>query len=198
LKKVMKFRTLIFFLGILLPGSFGLLLLQAQNAGQAELPSAPSASQAAKQPQKPTPAAEQPVSTPQQRTQQSQPPADPTPASVPPAEQPGSNAGQNQPPKTGTSNSPLGPGPSEDDSLATIRSIVNEVNVVFTVTDRHNHYVRDLKKENFKVVDDNKPQRKSAAFTPRPIFLWKWACWWMPATRCVTVSSSSSRRRLSS
>jgi|HubBroStandDraft_6_1064221.scaffolds.fasta_scaffold07890_3 Ca-activated chloride channel family protein len=157
----MKFRTLTFFLGILLPGSFGLLLLQAQNADQAELPSAPSASQAAKQPQKPAPAAEQqPASTSQQTTQQSQPPVDP----APPAEQPGGNAGQNQAPKTGTANSPLGPGPSEDDSLATIRSIVNEVNVVFTVTDRHGHYVRDLKKENFRVVDDNKPAMEIRSF----------------------------------
>jgi len=162
----MKFRTLTFFLGVLLPASFGLLLLHAQNADQAELPSAPSASQAAKQPQTPAPATEQqPASTPQQTPQQSQPPVDPTPpASVPPAEQPGGNAGQNQPPKTGTSNSPLGPGPSEDDSLATIRSIVNEVNVVFTVTDRHGHYVRDLKKENFRVVDDNKPATEIRSF----------------------------------
>src|SRR5580704_13992118 len=157
----MKFRTLTFFLGILLPGSFGLLLLQAQNADQAELPSAPSASQAAKQPQKPAPAAEQqPASTSQQTTQQSQPPVDP----APPAEQPGGNAGQNQAPKTGTANSPLGPGPSEDDSLATIRHTVNEVNVVFTVTDRHGHYVRDLKKENFKVVDDSKPATEIRSF----------------------------------
>ena len=162
----MKFRTLTFFLGILLSVSFGLLLLQAQNADQTELPSAPSASQAAKQPQTPAPAAEQqPASTPQQTTQQSQPPADPTPpASVPPAERPGGNAGQNQAPKPGTSNSPLGPGPSEDDSLATIRSTVNEVNVVFTVTDRHGHYVRDLKKENFRVVDDNKPATEIRSF----------------------------------
>src|SRR6266567_7981222 len=34
---------------------------------------------------------------------------------------------------------------------------VNEVNVVFTVTDKHNHYVKDLAKTDFKVVDDEKP-----------------------------------------
>jgi VWFA-related protein len=152
LKKLMKFRTLIFLLGVLLSSSFGLLLLQAQNADQAELPSAPSASQASKQPQ--------PASTAQQTPQQDQPPADP----APPAEQPVGNAGQNQAPKPEPSNSPLGPGPSEDDSLATIRSTVNEVNVVFTVTDRHGHYVRDLKKENFRVVDDNKPATEIRSF----------------------------------
>ena len=34
---------------------------------------------------------------------------------------------------------------------------VNEVNVVFTVTDRHNRYVQDLVKGDFKVIDDAKP-----------------------------------------
>jgi len=33
---------------------------------------------------------------------------------------------------------------------------VNEVNVVFTVTDKHNRYVKDLKRDDFKVIDDEK------------------------------------------
>ena len=41
--------------------------------------------------------------------------------------------------------------------LPTIPVRVNEVNVVFTVTDKHNRYVKDLTKEDFKVVDDQKP-----------------------------------------
>ena len=45
---------------------------------------------------------------------------------------------------------------SNDDSAETIKKTVNEVNVVFTVTDKHGHYVRDLKKDDFKVLDDNK------------------------------------------
>ena len=44
-----------------------------------------------------------------------------------------------------------------DDSLATITSTVNEVRVVFTVTDRHGHYIKDLKSTDFKVIDDQKP-----------------------------------------
>ena len=39
----------------------------------------------------------------------------------------------------------------------TIRTIVNEVSVVFTVTDKHNHYVKDLARTDFKVLDDNYP-----------------------------------------
>ena len=34
---------------------------------------------------------------------------------------------------------------------------VNEVNVVFTVTDKHNHYVKDLKAADFRILDNNKP-----------------------------------------
>jgi Ca-activated chloride channel family protein len=165
----MKLGTVIF-LGILFLGGVGMLTLNAQDAGQAELPSAPSASQAQSQSPKPAPAAEpqpeaQPAAMPQETAQQNQAPADPTrPAAVPPAE-PAGDAGKNQPSKGGaTSDSPLGPGPADDDSLTTIRSTVNEVNVVFTVTDKHGHYVKDLKKDNFKVVDDNKPATEIRSF----------------------------------
>jgi Ca-activated chloride channel family protein len=44
-----------------------------------------------------------------------------------------------------------------DDSISTIKSTVNEVRVVFTVTDRHGHYIKDLKREEFRVIDDRKP-----------------------------------------
>src|SRR6202521_3420944 len=162
----MKFRIIILFLGslgLLMPGA------QAQDAGQAELPSAPSASPQQSRPQKAvSPAEQQPAPVPQASVQQTQVPGDPTkPAAVPPAEQNANDARQNQPPKAGTastSSSPLGPGPSDDDSLATIRHTVNEVNVVFTVTDRHGHYVRDLKKENFKVVGNSKPATEIRSF----------------------------------
>jgi hypothetical protein len=159
----MKVRTAILFLGVLFLGSFGLLVLEAQDAGQAELPSAPSASQPS-QSQKTAPAVQQTAPPPQQTAQQSQAPADPTkPVAVPPA----GDVGQNQAPKAGTpstSSLPAAGSPSDDDSLTTIRHTVNEVNVVFTVTDKHGRYVRDLKKEDFKVVDDNKPASDIRSF----------------------------------
>jgi VWFA-related protein len=62
------------------------------------------------------------------------------------------------------SSSPAGASTAEDQSVATIRHTVNEVNVVFTVTDKHGHYVRDLKKENFRVVDDSKPAAEIRSF----------------------------------
>ena len=140
----MKLRTGVLFLFI---GSFSLL---AQDA--TELPSAPSTSQQQSQAQKATPAPVQPSAAP---TQEAQPPAS--------SKSDETQAAQNQPSQTGTS-APPASGPSEDDSLATIRHTVNEVNVVFTVTDKHGHYVRDLKKDNFKVVDDNKPPAEIRSF----------------------------------
>jgi VWFA-related protein len=163
----MKLRTVISFLGILFLGGFGVFMVsaRAQDAGPAELPSAPSASQSQSQPRKAAPPAEQPPTPipPKASVQQADVPA----TAATPAKQPASEAAQNQPPKAETaspSTSPLGPGPSDDDSLTTIKHTVNEVNVVFTVTDKHGRYVRDLKKENFKVMDDSKPAAEIRSF----------------------------------
>ena len=56
--------------------------------------------------------------------------------------------------------------PSADDvpSGGTIRSIVEEVNVVFTVTDKHGKFVKDLKQQEFKILDDNRPPREIKSF----------------------------------
>jgi VWFA-related protein len=51
-----------------------------------------------------------------------------------------------------------------EEPAATIRTFVNEVNVVFTVTDKHGHYVRDLKKSDFSVLDDNRPANEIRSF----------------------------------
>jgi len=53
----------------------------------------------------------------------------------------------------------------EDDTVTTIRKTVNEVNVVFTVTDKHGRYVKDMRKDEFRVVDDNKPAEEIKSFT---------------------------------
>jgi VWFA-related protein len=52
----------------------------------------------------------------------------------------------------------------EDDSITTFKIPVNEVNVVFTVTDKHGRYVKDLQKDEFRVVDDNKPAQEIRSF----------------------------------
>lgn len=43
-----------------------------------------------------------------------------------------------------------------DDTLTVIRKRVDEVNVVFTVTDKREHFVKDLTQNDFRVFDDNK------------------------------------------
>jgi VWFA-related protein len=45
-----------------------------------------------------------------------------------------------------------------------IRIGINEVNVVFTVTDKHGKRVTDLKENDFRIVDDNKPPAEIRSF----------------------------------
>jgi VWFA-related protein len=56
--------------------------------------------------------------------------------------------------------------PSTDDVPAggTIHTIVEEVNVVFTVTDKHGKFVKDLKQREFKILDDNRAPREVKSF----------------------------------
>ncbi|MFY9676930.1 MAG: VWA domain-containing protein, partial [Terriglobales bacterium] len=44
-----------------------------------------------------------------------------------------------------------------EEPVSTFRTTTNEVRVVFTVTDKHGHYIKDLKQADFKVIDDKKP-----------------------------------------
>jgi len=78
-------------------------------------------------------------------------PTSSAPASTAPAATPPTPAGQapaqpENPPKS-----------DSDESVATIIHVVNEVRVVFTVTDRHGRYIKDLKSTDFRVIDDQKP-----------------------------------------
>ncbi len=86
------------------------------------------------------------------------------PAASAPAAPPASTSAQAAAPGTPTpSTSPQAPPPPEpgksepDESVTTIPVTVNEVRVVFTVTDRHGHYIKDLKKNDFKVIDNRAP-----------------------------------------
>ncbi len=53
--------------------------------------------------------------------------------------------------------------PENDKPFEVIR-VVNEVRVIFTVTDKHGHYIKDLKKDDFRVVDDKKPADQIRSF----------------------------------
>jgi len=140
----MKFRNL-------LPLTCALLLclpLGAQNAEQDNLPSAPSA--AKPKPQAPPAPTKQAEPAPQQSApaaQSEKPDADPVASADTKSAKPAEPAP-----------------PQDDDTVSTIRTRVNEVNVVFTVTDKHGHYVKDLKKDDFKIIDDNRPAEQIRSF----------------------------------
>src|SRR4051794_20429618 len=46
--------------------------------------------------------------------------------------------------------------PNDEDPVATIKTQVREVNVIFTVTDKHGRFKKDLKQEDLHILDDGK------------------------------------------
>jgi hypothetical protein len=56
---------------------------------------------------------------------------------------------------------------SADDTLPvqTFHSRSDEVNVIFTVTDKHNKFIKDLKQNQFKILDNNRPPRQILDFS---------------------------------
>jgi Ca-activated chloride channel family protein len=92
--------------------------------------------------------AQQPAAAPA-TTPQAAPPASPQ-AQAPAAQSP----------------APSSPGQSSDTSSAgpTIRLGVNEVNLIFTVTDKHGHYIPNLKQSDFALLDDQKAPEKVTSF----------------------------------
>ena len=131
----------VFYIVLLLGAAALALPAWAQN----ELPSAPSAVQ---QPPPPPPPQPEPAK------------AAPPPASQPPA-QPAAASKQATSPAASAS-----PAPEEDQGppLATIVKRVDEVNVVFTVTDKHKRFVKNLSQADFRVLDDGKPPQALVHF----------------------------------
>jgi len=59
---------------------------------------------------------------------------------------------------------PPGATDDQDDKITTIVKQVDEVSVIFTVTDKRGKFVNDLKKDDFQVVDDSKPAQSIRSF----------------------------------
>src|SRR5215471_5815431 len=84
------------------------------------------------------------------------------------------SAGQSQPPAASGAQQPpaaanvVNPSkqPSPDDlpSGGTIISRSNLVNVIFTVTDKHGRFIKDLKQADFKVLDNSLPPKEITGF----------------------------------
>jgi VWFA-related protein len=53
---------------------------------------------------------------------------------------------------------------SDDQPIPVFRSRSDEVNVIFTVTDKHNKFVKDLKQTSFTILDNNLPPRQITNF----------------------------------
>ena len=47
----------------------------------------------------------------------------------------------------------------------TITTVVNEVNLIFTVTDKHGHFIRNLKEDDFSLLDDHIAPSEVYSFT---------------------------------
>jgi len=95
---------------------------------------------------------------------QAQQPATPAkpPAQNPPSQQqtpPPAKQQQAQP-----NQQPEEPSDQQDATAPTIRAIVNEVNLIFTVTDKHGHYIPNLRQSDFALLDDQKAPEKVNSF----------------------------------
>jgi len=145
-----------------------------QDANQQPLPAAPSAT---KYPPKPAaaPASAVPAPSPTQ-----------TPAPAPAPASPGASATETAPSAavqavaSGQAEKPAAPtgnlgtlgnatqqpasAADQEPQLTTIVKQVDEVNVVFTVTDKRGKFVTDLKKDDFRVLDDGKPAQSIRSF----------------------------------
>jgi len=130
--------------------------LVAQDAPQQSLPTAPSAVKyPPPAPAPPAPAA-QPASAPQQQAPASAQPSSPS-SPAPASPQQGTASSPSPKSDAATSSKPAAASGDVDDTLTVIRKRVDEVNVVFTVTDKRDHFVKDLTQSDFRVVDDSKP-----------------------------------------
>ena len=129
-------------------------------AGQANtLPDAPGTPKPVPQ-SKPAP---QPASTPQQAPSappaMNSQPAQAKPAPAPPATPPQPAPGNPSPQQ------PAQPTPGEDEGTYTLKTNVNEVNLTFTVTDRHGHFINNLQQQDFALLDDRRAPAQVYNFT---------------------------------
>jgi VWFA-related protein len=154
----------------------GSAFAQSQNPAPSDLPSAPSAvaappKQDAPPPQKP--AAQQPAA-PSKPVLESLEPKKKQPAPQPAGQVEQSvQKTQSVPSSAQTDDkAPLTSKDSLNPDEFTVKKKVEEVNVIFTVTDKHGRFIKDLKANEFSVMDDKRPAeaiRSFAAETNLPL-----------------------------
>jgi Ca-activated chloride channel homolog len=126
----------------------------AQNppAQQQEIPDAPSTTLAPKPVPKPPPPQPPPA-----QTQPSTPAPAPAQAKPAPAEPIDAKALDPDAAPKDPAAAQQGQQPGAPDAVTTLKKQVNEVNVIFTVTDKHGRFVKNLKANDFRVLDDKQP-----------------------------------------
>jgi VWFA-related protein len=82
----------------------------------------------------------------------------PPPASTATAQQPA--ASKTAPPTTAA-----GQSASQQEPITTIKVQVNEVNLIFTVTDKKGRFITGLQRQNFGLLDDGRPPEAVLGFT---------------------------------
>ena len=86
-----------------------------------------------------------------------------------PAQQPANPPAQSaqtpsSPTQPATKQAQAGQQPDDADTAPTIRTTVNEVNLIFTVTDKHGHYIANLRQSDFALLDDQKAPARVNSF----------------------------------
>jgi len=85
---------------------------------------------------------------------EAQQPATPAPQTAPATQAPATQAPATQAPATQPEQQP------DQSAPAVIHLGVNEVNLIFTVTDKHGHYIPNLQQSDFALLDDQKAPAK--------------------------------------
>jgi len=171
----MRFR---FFL--LLAGFWTVAIFAVGQTSDQNLPSAPSATVRENAPPKQPPANDSKPSAsaqprPQKPIQELKPGESPKESADPQADSakqnvlppatsatPATPAQSTPAPGTPTLEDP--PKSNGDEPVTTIIRFANEVRVIFTVTDKRGRYIKDLKRDDFRVVDDKKPADRINSF----------------------------------
>jgi VWFA-related protein len=83
------------------------------------------------------------------------------PAASSPSPQPAASPQASASPAPGTA---VSSNPDNPDAPYKFVARTDEVNVIFTVTDKHGNFVKDLKQDQFKILDNNLPPRQITFF----------------------------------
>jgi VWFA-related protein len=87
-----------------------------------------------------------------------------TPKPEPPKSEPAKSEPQASDPPKADPTTPPASDTTVEDEITKFKIGSNEVNVVFTVTDKHGKQIIDLKQTDFRVLDDNRPVEQVRSF----------------------------------